>query len=230
VRVVGDGEQALDALENERFDVIIMDLNMPQLGGLDAARAYRFMDPESMHVPIIMLSADVTPETVKECESAGIDAFLPKPVEARRLLDTVASLVAKRTSAPATPKEAAEPGLAVINPAALAELELIGSGGNFMQELVNGFIQDGEALLRQMEAAVASEQCEALRDLVHAMKGSAVTLGAEQLVNTCAGLNAQTPSELGASGARVLKVVREQFQQARASLVEYLRKRQSAAR
>jgi len=118
----------------------------------------------------------------------------------------------------------------VINPASLAELELIGSGGSFMQELVNGFMQDGEALLRQMEAAVASEQYEALRDLVHPMKGSAVTLGAEQLVSTCTGLHAQSPSELGASGARVLKVVKEQFQAARTFLVEYLKKRQSAAR
>jgi len=216
-------------LENERFDVIIMDLNMPQLGGLDAARAYRFMDPESMNVPIIMLSADVTSETMKECEEAGIDAFLPKPVEARRLLDSIASLVAKRVSAPAG-KDGAEVALAVVNPAALAELELISSGGTFMQELVNGFVQDGEALLRQMEAAVASEQYETLRDLVHAMKGSAVTLGAEQLCSTCAGLNNQTPSELAASGTRVLKVVRDQFQQARASLLEYLKKRQSAAR
>ena len=230
VRVVGDGEQALDALENERFDVIIMDLNMPQLGGLDAARAYRFMDPESTHVPIIMLSADATPETMRECENAGVDAFIPKPVEARRLLDTIASLVAKRASTPTAAKDSAEGGLAVINASALAELELISSGGTFMQELVNGFIQDGEALLRQMEAAVASEQYEALRDLVHAMKGSAVTLGAEQLCSTCAGLNAQTPSELGASGTRALKVVREQFQQARVTLVEYLKKRQSAAR
>jgi two-component system sensor histidine kinase RpfC len=227
---VGDGEQALDELENERFDVIIMDLNMPQLGGLDAARAYRFMDPESIHVPIIMLSADVTPETVKECEDAGIDAFLPKPVEARRLLDTIASLVAKRTSAPSVAREAADGSLAVINPAALAELELISSGGSFMQDLVNGFIQDGEALVRQMEAAVGSQQYETLRDLVHAMKGSALTLGAEQLCSTCAGLNSQTPSELGASGTRVLKVVRDQFQQARTSLLEYLKKRHSVAR
>ncbi len=95
VRVVDDGEQALDVLENERFDVIIMDLNMPELGGLDAARAYRFMDPGAIQVPIIMLSADVTSEAMKECEDAGIDAFLPKPVEARRLLDTIASLIAK---------------------------------------------------------------------------------------------------------------------------------------
>jgi two-component system sensor histidine kinase RpfC len=230
VRVVGDGEQALDVLENERYDVIIMDLNMPELGGLDAARAYRFMDSGASQVPIIMLSADVTSEAMKECEEAGIDAFLAKPVEARRLLDTIASLVAKRTSAPAVAKDDAEGTPAVINPVALAELELIGSGNTFMPELVNGFIQDGEALLRQMEAAVAAGQYETLRDLVHAMKGSAVTLGADQLCRTCAGVAGQTTSELEAGGTRVLKMVREHFKQASTSLLEYLKKSQSAAR
>jgi two-component system sensor histidine kinase RpfC len=230
VRVVDDGEQALDVLENERFDVIIMDLNMPELGGLDAARAYRFMDPEAIQVPIIMLSADVTSEAMKECEEAGIDAFLPKPVEARRLLDTIASLIAKRASTAATSGDGAETTQVVINPAALSELELISTENTFMPELLNGFIQDGEALLRQMDAAVAAGQYEALRDLVHAMKGSAVTLGAEQLCRTCVGINSQTTSELQASGPRVLKVIREQFQQARASLLDYLKRSQSAAR
>jgi len=230
VRVVGDGEQALDLLENERYDVIIMDLNMPELGGLDAARAYRFMDPGASQVPIIMLSADVTSEAMKECADAGIDAFLPKPVEARRLLDTIASLVAKRTSASATAKDDVEGTPAVINPAALAELELISSGNTFMPELINGFIQDGDALLKQMEVAVAAGQYETLRDLVHAMKGSAVTLGTDQLCRTCVSINAQTTSELEASGTRALKVVREHFQQARTSLLEYLKKSQSAAR
>ena len=230
VRVVGDGEQALDVLENERFDVVIMDLNMPELGGLDAARAYRFMDPEATQVPIIMLSADVTAEAMKECEEAGVDAFLPKPVEARRLLDTIATLVAKRASTVETaPADVAGAPL-VINPAALSELEQIGSGSSFMPELINGFVQDGEALLRQMEAAVAAQRYEAFRDLVHAMKGSAVTLGAEQLCKTCSGINGQTSSELQAGGTRILKMVREQFQQARTSLLDYLKKSQTAAR
>jgi two-component system sensor histidine kinase RpfC len=231
VRVVSDGEQALDVLENERFDVVIMDLNMPELGGLDAARAYRFMDPEAVHVPIIMLSADVTSETKKECEEAGIDAFLSKPVEARRLLDAIATLIAKRATArEAAVEDTEETQPVVVNPAALAELELIGSGSTFMPELVNGFIQDGEALLRQMDAAVAAKQYDALRDLVHAMKGSAVTLGADQLCKTCVGTNAQSNAELEANGTRVLKLVREHFQQTRAALVEYLKKSQSAAR
>jgi len=62
------------------------------------------------------------------------------------------------------------------------------------------------------------------------MKGSAVTLGADQLCKTCVSINAQTSSELEASGPRALKLVREHFQQARASLLEYLKKSQSAAR
>jgi len=229
VRVVENGEQALDILENERFDVIIMDLNMPELGGLDAARAYRFIDPEAAQVPIIMLSADVTSEAMKECDDAGIDAFLPKPVEARKLLDTIASLVTQRAAEASVPAGAAD-AMPVINAVTLAELELISSGSGFMPELINGFIQDGEALLRQMEAAVAARQYDSLRDLVHAMKGSAVTLGAEQLSKTCVGINAQTGVELEASGPRLLKPVREQFQAASTSLLEYLKKTQSAAR
>src|SRR5882762_7304022 len=230
VEIHDDHVEPLVLQNIERFDVIIMDLNMPELGGLDAARAYRFMDPEAIQVPIIMLSADVTSEAMKECEDAGIDAFLPKPIEARRLLDTIASLIAKRSTAQAVSGDGSEETQAVINSAALAELALISSDNTFMPELLNGFIQDGEALLRQMEAAVAAEQYETLRDLVHALKGSAVTLGAEQLCRTCVGINAQTTSELQASGPRVLKVVREQFQQARASLLDYLKKSQSAAR
>jgi len=229
VRVVDNGEQALDVLENEHFDVIIMDLNMPELGGLEAARAYRFMDPESTCVPIVILSADVTSEAMKECEEAGIDAFLPKPIESRRLLDTIAALVAERASAEAPVDETKKAPL-VINPSALAELELIGSGNAFMAELINGFVQDGEALLRQMEVAITSGQGETLRDLVHAMKGSAVTLGAEQLCRTCVALNGQTMQELEASGIRTLKVLGEQFQHARTALLEYLKKSQSATR
>jgi len=176
------GERALDALDNERFDVIVMDLNMPQLGGLDAARAYRFIGPDSIHVPIIMLSADVTSETMREVRGRGIDAFLPKPVEARRLLDAIAGLIAKRTHPLAADKVGAEAGLAVINPAALAELELIGSGGSFMQELVNDSFRDGEHSSGRWTRPLPRSSSRQLRDLVHAMKGSAVTL----VPNNCA--------------------------------------------
>ena len=230
VRIVSNGEEALDVLENERFDVVIMDLNMPELGGLDAVRTYRFIDPEAAHVPVIILSADVTPEAIKECKDAGIDAFLPKPVEARRLLDEIAGLLAKReaaASSTAHPRPDAADAV-VLETKTLADLEMIGSGSRFMTELVNGFVQDGEALLRQMDAAIESREFEELKDLVHAMKGSAATLGAERLYRTCIGITTQSSTELETRGARVLKVVQEHFQQARAALLDYLKQRQSA--
>ena len=197
---------------------------------MDAARAYRFIDPESVRVPIIILSADVTAEAMKECDDAGIDAFLPKPVEARRLLDTIARLIAERSGALAELGGDGDAAPMVVNPAVLAELELISTGATFMPDLINGFVKDGEALLRQMEAAVAEGQYDILRDLVHAMKGSAVTLGAEQLSRACGAIVNQSPAEQEAGGQRVLRLVREHFQQARIALLEYLRKSQSAVR
>jgi two-component system sensor histidine kinase RpfC len=231
VRLVANGEEALDVLENERFDVIVMDLNMPELGGLDAVRTYRFIDPEGAQVPVIMLSADVTPEAIRECKDAGIDTFLPKPIEARRLLDEIADLLAKREAGPVVVVPKTDAGEAVIlNTRTLADLEMIGSGSRFMAELVNGFLQDGETLLRQAEAAIGGGQFDDLKDLMHAMKGSAATLGAERLYRACIGITMQTNSELEARGSRVLKTIHEQFQQTRAALLDYLKKSQSAAR
>jgi two-component system, sensor histidine kinase RpfC len=232
VRLVSNGEEALDVLENERFDVIIMDLNMPELGGLDAVRTYRFVDPEGSDVPVIILSADVTPEAIKECRDAGVDAFLPKPVEARRLLDEIGTLLVKRDSGSATAASARQDtgDAPVLNMKTLADLEMIGSGNRFMTDLVNGFIQDGEVLLSQMQASLERGNYEDFRDLVHAMKGSAITLGADRLCRTCAGVAAQTTSEIGGAKVRTLKLMRERFQQTHAALLDYLRKGQSATR
>jgi two-component system, sensor histidine kinase RpfC len=232
VRLAANGQEALDILENERFDVVVMDFNMPELGGLDVVKAYRFIDPEGADVPVIMLSADVTTDAMKECKDAGVDAFLPKPIEARRLLDEIASLLAKRNAARVA-GEGGKPeasGTAVLNTKTISDLELIGTGGRFMTELVNGFIQDGEALLRQMDGAITSGDFESLRDLMHAMKGSAATLGADILFRTCSEITALTGSELQVAGPRVLRNVQDHFQQARLALLEYLKKSQTLAR
>ncbi|HEY6864359.1 MAG TPA: ATP-binding protein [Burkholderiales bacterium] len=231
VRLAANGQEALDILENERFDVLVMDFNMPELGGLDVVRAYRFIDPEAAEVPVIMLSADVTPDAMKECREAGVDTFLAKPIEARRLLDEIAALLAKRNAARSSASAKVEPGDAVVlNTKTISDLELIGSGGRFMTELVNGFLQDGEALLRQMETAMKDGNFETLRDIMHAMKGSAATLGTDLLFRTCSDITALTRSELQAAAPHVLRNVQDQFQQARMALLEYLKKSQTLAR
>jgi len=96
VTLVNDGEQALDALEQERPDIALLDRNMPGMGGLEALQAIRLITRGRERLPVLMLSADVTPDAKREALEAGFDAFLPKPIEALRLLEEVQALCVAR--------------------------------------------------------------------------------------------------------------------------------------
>ena len=87
--LVEDGEEALDALYRRTYDLAIMDLQMPRMGGLQAVR--RYLDGGDS-VPFIVLTANATPDAVRECADAGVRACLTKPVEARNLLAVVSSV------------------------------------------------------------------------------------------------------------------------------------------
>ena len=98
--MVASGDEALDTLETADFDLFIVDVNMPGTSGLDVIKICRMAELGEHRMPIIALSADATAETRRACEEAGVDAYLTKPVEARRLLDSVNALAADRKASP----------------------------------------------------------------------------------------------------------------------------------
>ena len=83
--IVENGQLALDALENAIFDLIIMDMQMPVMGGIDAAKIYHYTTSPEDQKPIIILTANATKEAMKQCEDANINAYLTKPIEAKKL-------------------------------------------------------------------------------------------------------------------------------------------------
>ena len=89
VDVVEDGKTALDALYATHYDLAIMDLQMPHMGGLQAVQ--RFLDGGGT-VPFVVLTANASPDIMQACERAGVRICLTKPVEARHLLGVVSSL------------------------------------------------------------------------------------------------------------------------------------------
>jgi len=93
VTIAENGEVVLDILENEEFDLVILDMHMPVMGGIEAAKIFRFMYPNKKHIPILMLTANATKEAIDACKEANLDAYLTKPVEPEKLLATVISLV-----------------------------------------------------------------------------------------------------------------------------------------
>ena len=109
--LVESGEDALDALAQESFDTVLLDINMPGISGLDVVKLYRMGALDQPRIPIIALSADATVETKEAALAAGIDIYLTKPVEPGRLIATIEAAMAGGAPRPARTRQAttAEP-------------------------------------------------------------------------------------------------------------------------
>ena len=153
--LVGNGEEALDALAADHFDVALMDVNMPVLNGIEATKLHRFASLGQRHVPIIGLTADASPATAERCREAGMDACLTKPVEPARLSEVVEAHGRPVGAKPVGPAPARVSAIAShpgfrraapppLDPQVLASLEALG-GGDFLAGLLGDFLRDGEA-------------------------------------------------------------------------------------
>ncbi|HHB12826.1 MAG TPA: response regulator, partial [Chromatiales bacterium] len=239
VTLVSDGAQALDALADdpERFDLAILDLNMPKIGGLDVVKALRFIHAEDP-VPFIVLSADATVESREACRRAGVQQYLTKPVDAGVLLETVARMGAGQRPRPTpqdtrrTPEARAEVDSGPVHDLDVAKLDQLASIGgdpSFMRELITGFVQDARAVLETLSRYIAAREYGQMRNTVHALKGSAAELGATLVVQACRELEALKPFDMGTERPRVqYDRILEAFERSVTLLNQYLEQREQS--
>jgi two-component system sensor histidine kinase RpfC len=230
--LVADGDLALDALEASHFDIVLLDRNMRGMSGLETLQAIRLMTRGGERLPVVMLSADAALELKKECLEAGADSFITKPIEALRLLDELRNLTAGKG------KEAERPAAAPVatglpdgapaeaaNAETLSRLEDLGSAPDFLERLVGVFIADSQSLLAKMEASVAARNFGDFRVQLHAMKGSAASIGTERLTRLCATLGRKTDAELRLLGAGLMRSLHQEFDFARSALERYVQEK-----
>lgn len=191
------GEQALDIIteKTDEIDMVILDMNMPELTGIEVVQAMQYLDT-TQKTPIIMLTADATPEAKENCLNAGADIFLTKPINTRRLLDVIAELSAtlpEKTIA-STAKNKDES--IWIDTKVLDELILLGGGKPFLHRLIKGFKEDGDKHLAIIKRAVDDDYF-VYRESLHALKGSAIELGANKLVKLCIQCESLKPFDIG---------------------------------
>jgi two-component system sensor histidine kinase RpfC len=183
---VDGAEAVLDALAESEFDAVIVDLHMPGMSGLDMLKQLRVMQAGGPRTPVVVLSADVTPESIQRCEQAGAHTFLAKPVVANRLLDTLTDIAndgklrgANETSV--RPAAASIEG--VLDPSVLDELAGLGMGDGFEREFISQCLNDAEGCLGGMQVAGETEHWDRLREHAHAIKGVASNLGLVKLAS-----------------------------------------------
>jgi two-component system, sensor histidine kinase and response regulator len=209
VRVVGNGRDALAAYRQDPFDLIIMDVQMPEMDGLEATRRIRAQRPDhtASMPPIVALTANADTQTRRECEAAGMQAVMTKPIRRDILIATVNRLLAAGRGgavlhAPSDPSERAasaldwcddDPSRSVPPQEIAPPLNMVKAVYEFgdratVHAVVSRFIDDTAVRVEAIGQAYALRDMERVGSLAHAIKGGAATVEAGPLRETAAAL------------------------------------------
>jgi CheY-like chemotaxis protein len=173
VGTAGNGREALAALERERFDIVLMDLQMPEMDGFEATAEIRRREQETGHrLPIVALTAHALKGDRETCLAAGMDGYLAKPISAVEMLAVIAQLTAA----------APEPALATASVAATFNrddvLARVEGDRALLAELVDIFRVEHPRLLANLRRSVENGDAGGVQEAAHAIKGTVANFGA----------------------------------------------------
>jgi len=175
VIVVGNGKQALAALDQQAFDVILMDVQMPEMDGFETTAAIRESEKSTgKHIPIIAMTAHAMKGDKERCLASGMDAYLSKPIRGKDLFEIIeASCGASSEQSPGKNTEPAE--AAFDGEALLARLD---GSTELCAELIDTFLQESPQTLSAVKVAVETHDAAAIARAAHALKGAVANFGA----------------------------------------------------
>jgi PAS domain S-box-containing protein len=172
VRAVVSGAEAVAAFEDETFDVVLMDVQMPIMDGLEATALIRKKENAALgRVPIIALTAHAMKGDRERCLAAGMDDYLTKPFKAADLIRAVES--GRGELEPAEPT-----GAQILNCTAL--LDRVEGDRALVSELVKVFFEEAPPLLQEIRTAVRERDATAMGKAAHRLRGTLTTIGAER--------------------------------------------------
>ncbi len=186
VAIANNGQQAVDLARKQRFDCVLMDVQMPELDGLEATRMLR-ADPLTANLRIIALTANAQQSDKDMCHAAGMDDFITKPFLPEQFYATIAKWLVgelattEPTQAVAAVTESADTD--IIDLAVLAKI--VGNDPAKLKKFALKFIESADKGMTEIETALAQEDLAALAAVGHRMKSSAKTVGAMGFAELC---------------------------------------------
>jgi PAS domain S-box-containing protein len=203
--VAWNGLEALEALERKTYDVVLMDVQMPELDGLEASRRIGERWPAETRPRIIAMTANALPEDREACFAAGMQDYVAKPIRPDQLAEALKRARPIRGATDVSPEEA-NGGL---DDAALESLRELG-GDEFVAEVIDTFLADAPALLEALRLSLEREDADELRRVAHTLKSNGATLGAERFSEVCRELEQHAKeSRLDGAGELVGRIEQE---------------------
>jgi CheY-like chemotaxis protein len=168
-----NGREALARVQAERFDVVLMDVQMPEMDGLAATSAIRQIESASgAHLPIIGVTAHAMKGDRERCLASGMDGYVSKPIRPAALYAAVDEAIARQPAS--APEQAAPHTSQVLDEEGL--IALVSSDGQLIRELAGLFLEDSPQRMAEIRSALESGDLFLLRNAAHTLKGSAGSL------------------------------------------------------
>lgn len=203
VRVASDGLSAARLFEDNPFDLVLMDCEMPEMDGFDTARRIRELEAGTRHTPIVALTAHAPAEVQEKCLAAGMDDVLAKPFKEAELAHALHRWIGRPGEAP----QAAEPPASAVSASTLSVdrvvLENISAfqgrdGALLLKNVVTRFADTARTQLRLLRKKHAEGQTQEVLRIAHTLKSSSAALGAHCVSKCCAEIEVRASrGELG---------------------------------
>ena len=173
--IVDNGRLAVQALAHRRFDLVLMDVQMPEMDGLTATTLIREAEKATgrRHVPIIAMTAHAMRGDRERCLEAGMDDYVPKPIASATLLEAIQRLAPRPDEIPPAPQTAGSAVSTDEDPEMTSLLEAFDNDGDLFRDIAAMFINDYPPMVESLRRAVAGNDGQAVSHTAHALKGMA---------------------------------------------------------
>ncbi len=188
VVIANNGNEALQEIGRHVFDLVLMDVQMPEMDGLEATRELRQRESATdSHVPVVAMTAHAMKGDRERCLAAGMDDYLCKPIRLNDMSEKLAELFSDPdVNLSKEPRESASPTVSAELIAWPEVLESIGGNHQLLRELISTFLEETPNLLQQAVAAANQHDADALKAAAHSIKGSMMFLNPVEALR-CAG-------------------------------------------
>lgn len=213
--VVANGLEAVEAVRKQPYDIVFMDLYMPELDGLEATRRIRRLSGPSRTPHIVAMTAAAHPRDRADCIEAGMDDFIPKPLRIEDVRDAI-----RRLEGASRERQAGPPSMPAISVSALERLREMAreSGDGLLQELIVLFLQNAPQQISELTDHLARSEMPAVRSIAYSIKGSAVELGAFRMVRLCQQVDQAASEGRAAALPELLAQLRSELDLVRSAL------------
>jgi len=194
VMIVENGAAAVEACAHQEFGLVLMDLQMPRMDGIQATQEIRKQERPGRHVPILALTARSASDELARCTAAGMNGLLTKPLDIARLRQALDRFgVARNSLEMPAPPGAQAAGRGDGDPVDLMTLNAKFSGDTgFVRRLCQAFITSTSQSLDELEAAVAAGERNRVRLLAHKIKGGGAGVHAHRLAAIAANIESES--------------------------------------